>query len=107
MVKSTTLGVADGRPVLLDEHGRRLPDSTPIRATAGDLAASIASYLPLAFRLGVSSAAQPYAQAGANAGAKWALEHSVVRRKVERGANGEIDSIVEQRVLAKHDEEDR
>jgi hypothetical protein len=42
--QSTRLAVVDGRAVLVDEHGRPVPDRTPIKATAGELAASLLAH---------------------------------------------------------------
>ncbi len=49
-------------------------------------------------RAGMEAGAKAGAEAGVKAGAQWAIENSRVRRRIERGPNGEILGTIEERV---------
>ena len=113
----------DGTAGFVDERGQPIPDAAPMSLNARQLADLIAGHVATAtaadkaalaaerarlqevaqqaVNLATPVVAKAAAQAGVNAGVSWERERqaatSTVRRKVVRGPDGLIDSVIEVR----------
>jgi hypothetical protein len=76
MTTQTRLAVVDGRAVLIDERGERVPDSTRFSLTAAELASCLSSHVVQACQAGYIAGATEGAGAGAQAGFRAGAEHA-------------------------------
>jgi hypothetical protein len=111
----------DGSVGLVDERGKPIPGKQRIVITAGDMERALIQLAQTAIAVGRQLGAEDmqkvaaqtipqlmratsvaYAKAGAEAGvkvgARYVMEHSTLRRKVERDAKGRITGTIEERV---------
>ena len=86
----------DQEYVLVVQDGRTLSPGARVTMTAAELAVMVRDYVAAERQAG-SARIQAAAQAGVQAGADYALQHTRKRRTIERNPGGQIVALVDSR----------